>query len=208
MFFLLKFLVAFSTLATVSWVFVEARGRRRVFDKAMELPGRGVALVLGCAPLLEDGRPNRFYQARMDAAAEAYRASRCRMILVSGSYGLVTDEPGAMKASLIELGVPEAHIVEDRGGHRTFESMYRARDVYGLTSVLIISQRFHNLRAICIADRLKLQAVALNATHPRGGSVIRMMAREIVSRFRMMFELYPFVLPRDYGAERAEIELP
>ncbi|MBT6176896.1 MAG: DUF218 domain-containing protein, partial [Deltaproteobacteria bacterium] len=104
--------------------------------------------------------------------------------------------------------IPEAHIVEDRGGFRTFESMYRARDVYGLKSVLVISQRFHNLRAICIADRLGLPAVALNAMHPGGGSIVRMMAREIVSRFRMMFELYPFVLPRDYGSERAEIELP
>ena len=208
MFFILKFLVAFSTVATVSWVFVETRGRRRVFDKVMALPGRDVALVLGCAPLLADGRPNRFYEARMDTTVAAYEASRCRMILVSGSYGLVTDEPGAMKASLVERGIPEAHIVEDRGGFRTFESMYRARDVYGLKSVLIISQRFHNLRAICIADRLGLPAVALNAMHPGGGSIVRMMAREIVSRFRMMFELYPFVLPRDYGSERAEIELP
>jgi len=207
MFIAVKLGVALVTISTVSWVFVEIRGRRRVFDKVQELPGADVALVLGCTPLLADGRPNQFYNARMDAAAAAYQANRCKAFVVSGSYGLVSDEPGAMKASLIERGVKEEHIFEDRGGFRTFESIYRARDVFGLKSVLIVSQRFHNLRAICIADRLKLPAIALNARHPGGGSILRMVAREIFSRFRMILELYPFLLPRDYGSERIDVDL-
>ena len=205
MLYLLKFAVAVMTMATVSWVFVEMRGRKRVFNDPAQLPAMEVGLVLGCAPLLADGRPNQFFNTRMDAAAAAYEAGRCRNFVVSGTHGLVTDEPGAMKAALVERGVPEQNIFEDRGGFRTFESVYRARDVYGLQSVLIISQRFHNLRSICIADRLKLPVVALNALHPGGRSVVKMMVREVVSRLRMMLELYPFLLPRDYGKERVEI---
>ena len=107
MFFLLKFAVAVMTMATVSWVFVEIRGRKRVFDDVSQLPVMEVGLVLGCVPVLPDGRPNRFFEARMDAAAEAHKQGRCRVLIVSGSYGLVSDEAGAMKAALIERGVPE-----------------------------------------------------------------------------------------------------
>ena len=205
MFFLLKFAVAMMTMATVSWVFVEMRGRKRVFDNPAQCPAMEVGLVLGCTPLLADGRPNKFFDTRMDAALAAYQAGRCRLLIVSGTYGLVSDEAGAMKAALVERGVNPEHIFEDRGGFRTFESIYRARDVFGVKSVLIISQRFHNLRTICIADRLKLPAVALNAIHPGGRSIVKMMAREVVSRLRMMLELYPFLLPRDYGSERVDI---
>ena len=205
MFFVLKFAVAVMTMATVSWVFVEMRGRKRVFDNPAQLPAVDVGLVLGCAPLLTDGRPNQFFKARMDTAAAAYQAGRCRILVVSGSYGLVVDEAGAMKAALVERGVSEEHILEDRGGFRTFESIYRARDVFGLKSVLIISQRFHNLRSLCFADRLQLPAVALNAVHPGGRSIVKTMGREVVSRLRMMLELYPFLLPRDYGTEKVDI---
>ena len=103
---ILKFAVAIMTMATVSWVFVEMRGRKRVFDDPMKLPSLDVGLVLGCAPLLSDGRPNRFFNARMDTAAAAFQAGRCRVLVVSGSYGLVVDEAGAMKAALVERGVP------------------------------------------------------------------------------------------------------
>ena len=193
MFFLLKFAVAVVTMATVSWVFVEMRGRKRVFDDVSQLPVMEAGLVLGCVPVLPDGRPNLFFEARMDAAAAAYNQGRCRVLIVSGGYGLVRDEPGAMKAALIERGVAADMILEDRGGFRTFESLYRGRDVFGLKSVLVISQRFHNLRSICIADRLKLPALGLNALHPGGRSIIKMMGREIVSRLRMMLELYPLL---------------
>ncbi len=109
MFFILKFAVAVMTLATVSWVFVEMRGRKRVFDKTAQLPAMDVGLVLGCVPLLADGRPNQFFHSRLDAAVDAYEAGRCRYLIVSGTYGLVTDEAGAMKAVLVERGIPNVY---------------------------------------------------------------------------------------------------
>lgn len=207
MFFLFKLLVALWTVATFTWVYVEARGRRRVFDAPLALPAMEVGLVLGCTPANPLGTPNDFFLARVDCAAAAFHARRCKALLLSGSGGPGLNQPQAMKAALVAEGVPENRIYLDPMGFRTFESMYRARDVFEIGSVLIISQRFHNLRAICIADRLGLPAVALNARHPGGASVWKMAVREIGSRFRMMLELYPFLLPRDYKGERHPIDL-
>lgn len=110
-----------------------------------------VALVLGTAPIGPEGGPNRYLVYRLDAAAALWHAGKVKYLLVSGNRDGSYDEPTAMRDGLIARGVPASAIYRDFAGYRTRDSVLRARDVYGQTELLIVSQRFHVARAMFIA---------------------------------------------------------
>ncbi|MBL6618383.1 MAG: YdcF family protein [Reyranella sp.] len=129
------------------------------FTDPARVPHVDVALVLGTAPIGPEGGPNVYFVNRLDAAAALWKAGKVKYFIVSGS----TDEPAAMRAGLIERGVPPAVIYRDPEGFRTWDSVLRARDVYGQKRLVIVSQRFHLSRALFLARHLGIDAWGFEA---------------------------------------------
>jgi SanA protein len=150
---------------------------------AADLPALRVGLVLGCSPTMSDGRSNSFFVRRIAAAAELYRAGRVKFLLLSGDHSRPDyDEPGQMRRALILAGVPASRLVLDYAGFRTLDSVVRAKDVFGLRQVIIVSQHFHNERAVYLARAHGLEAFGFDAVGVGGPEGLRMAAREAVSR--------------------------
>ena len=131
----------------------------KIFTSTESIPSEPVALVLGAAPIFA-GRPNAFFQRRIDAAAKLYHAHKVTKVLVSGDNGTVRyDEPTAMCAALVKLGVPEKDIVLDYAGFRTLDSIVRAKEIFGVTRCIIVTDDFHLPRALYIAESKHLKAI-------------------------------------------------
>lgn len=153
-----------------------------LFDSIESIPKKRVGLLLGCAPRLADGRHNLYLTYRVRAAAELYTAGKIEYVLASGDADRDgQDEPAAMKAGLIKLGVPEERIVIDALGLRTLDSVLRAKLVFGLDDFTLISQRFHNQRGVYIARSAGLAVVGYNARDP-ASSFDKMQLREPFAR--------------------------
>lgn len=136
----------------------------RMYQNVSEIPYRRVGLVLGTTPKNAKGNPNLYYRYRMEAAAELYHAGKVSYLIVSGdNHKREYNEPECMRKSLIALGVPDSVIYSDFAGFRTFDSMVRCKEVFGQDSVTVISQRWHNQRAVYIAKHKGLDAIAYNA---------------------------------------------
>lgn len=148
------------------------------------VPHRPVILVLGAHP------KSWYLKKRLDAAALLFKASKAETILVSGgSDGIEYDEAGAMKSMLEERGVPKAAILCDHHGNRTLDSVVRAKEVFGFDSVIIVSQSFHNPRALYFADSCGMDAVAFNAQTPNYSQHWRIELREIAARCLALWQV-------------------
>lgn len=155
-----------------------------VHARTSSLPDVRVALVLGCSPWVADGRDNAFFLTRMAAAAELYHSGKASLLLLSGDNSRPSyDEPTAMKRSLLARGVPSSQLVLDYAGLRTLDSVVRAKEVFGLTRVIVVSQHFHNVRAVYLARARGLEAYGFDAAEVRGAGATWVKLREVASRF-------------------------
>ena len=172
------------TMLSLSWWRV-SRCKELVRDEVSLLPARKVGLVLGCSPRLGNGMENWFFNHRMDAAAELFRSGKVEYLLVSGDNRFrAYDEPTEMKKALVTKGVPAAKIVCDYAGITTLDSVVRAKAVFGQDAVTIVSQRFHNERAIYLARAFGIDATGYNAPDVPVTAAPRTYIREILSRQR------------------------
>ena len=128
-----------------------------------DAPTRRVAIVFG-AGLWRDGSPTPVLRDRVATAAELYFAGKVEKLLMSGDNSYVEyNEPQAMKDYALELGVPEEDIVLDYAGRRTYDTCYRARDIFGINSAILVTQDFHLPRALFLCNTLGVQAVGVSA---------------------------------------------
>lgn len=171
--------------------YILTRHRNRVFESVATTPAREVALVLGANPVTRSGRPNLHFAYRMDAAAGLYHTGKVRHLLVSGdNHRRDYDEPTAMKEALVARGVPARSITCDYAGFRTLDSVVRAKRVFGLGSFVIVSQAYHNHRALEIAQAHGLDAVALNTRDVPALHALKTQIREVLARTATMLDLY------------------
>jgi SanA protein len=162
---------------------IEARAAAFVSDSMNALPHQQVGLVLGCSERLGDGRPNQFFRHRMAAAAELYRAGKVEYLLLSGDHSRQSyDEPSDMRRALLAAGVPDSRIVLDYAGFRTLDSVLRAQQVFGLQRFTVVSQRFHDVRAVYLAREHGIDAYGFAASDVGGVDGLRVRARELFSR--------------------------
>ncbi|RBP38494.1 SanA protein [Roseimicrobium gellanilyticum] len=175
---------------TAFYFAVWGMARGKVYDNIADIPSRECGLVLGTVPKT-DGRSNQFFKARMLAAANLYKEQKVRYLIVSGDNSRNGyDEPSEMKAALIALGVPATKIYCDYAGFRTLDSVIRARKVFGQKEFTIISQKYHNERAIYIAHRNGLsECVAFNATDATGAIMWKQYARETIARVMAVLDV-------------------
>ncbi len=167
----------------------------RSFDEVARLPEVAVALVLGTAPIGPEGGPNVYFVRRLDAAAALWKAGKVRYFIVSGS----TDEPAAMRAGLVERGVPAAAIYSDPMGDRTWDSVLRARDVFGQTRLVIVSQRFHLSRALFLARHAGIDAWGFEARDVERPYSIVTELRRFPSALRAYVDVWTGAATRDGG---------
>jgi SanA protein len=147
-----------SALSFVGWT-LTLRYKERIFTAAAAIPQRPVALVFG-AGYWPDGTPSDVMKDRVAAAVELYRAGKVRKLLFSGDNRFVNyNEPGKMKEYALSLGCPLEAIVLDYAGRRTYDSCYRARNIFGQQEVVLVTQRYHLPRALYICEGLGLDAV-------------------------------------------------
>lgn len=155
-----------------------------------KLPSTRVALVLGCSRQLSDGRTNLFFERRIQAAAELFRAGQVQYLLLSGDNSRVGyDEPSDMRRALLAAGVPASRIVLDHAGFRTLDSVLRAKQVFGLRELIVVSQRFHGERAVYLARAHGMRAWAYAAADVGGPEGLRVRLREVISRLAAVLDV-------------------
>lgn len=164
--------------------------RDYLFDTSFEIPYNRVGVLLGTSPCMRDGTRNPFFANRIEAAVELYRAGKIDVILASGdNRNRNYDEPAHMHDSLREMGIPAANIVLDVAGYRTLDSVIRAGTVFGHSRFTIISQEFHNPRALYIAREAGYEAVAFNAVDVGGYTGLRQIMREHLARILAVLDV-------------------
>ncbi len=136
-----------------------------------EAPSARVALVLG-ARVYSDGRLSGMLRDRVDTAVALYKAGKVDKLLMSGDNSSEEyNEPGAMAARAISLGVPAEDVQPDYGGRRTYDSCYRARSIFQVTDAVVVTQEFHLPRALFLCENLGIQVSGVIADqqiyHPR-----------------------------------------
>jgi SanA protein len=149
-------LVAVIVLA-LGEILVTLSTRSRVYG-VEDAPSTRVAIVFG-AGLTRAGAPSPVLRDRVETAAALYHAGKVQKLLMSGDNRFVDyNEPGAMRAYALELGVPDEDIVLDFAGRRTYDTCYRARYIFGVQEAILVTQRFHMPRALFTCSNLGLDA--------------------------------------------------
>lgn len=176
------------TVITVN-VFVLWVTRGTTYDAVETVPdGYHTGLVLGTSKYAQ-GNINLYYKYRIDAAQELYESGKVQKLIVSGDNAQVNyNEPKKMEDDLIARGVPEEDIQQDNAGFRTLDSIIRAKRVFGQDKLVIVSQEFHNKRAVFIAGHEGIDAVGYNALDPYPSGIARASIREVFARVKLVWD--------------------
>ncbi len=176
-------------------VLVERAARGRTWSETGAIPARRVALVLGCSRFAGRYR-NLFFDYRVDAAARLFHAGKVEYIVVSGdNHVRGYDEPQDMKDALVQARVPAERIYCDYAGFRTLDSVVRVREIFGQRAVTVVSQKFHNERAIFIAQHRGVDAIGFNAREVDAYDSFSTKCRELFARANTLLDL--FVIRRE-----------
>lgn len=184
---------AFAVLAIVGLcnLIVIQSARGRTYSDVEKIPYNKVGLVLGTTPKLINGNDNYYYKCRMQATADLYFAGKISYIIASGDNHIKEyNEPECMLNSLVALGVPDSVIFLDYAGFRTFDSMVRVKKVFGQDSITVISQHWHNQRAIYVARKQGIEIVGFDAQDAIvRKAYIKNHAREILAKVKAVVDV-------------------
>jgi SanA protein len=170
------------------WVKKGSEGR--LYHEPASVPYHKAALLLGTSRLLGNGHINQYFANRIHAAAELYRAGKISCFIISGDNSRKEyNEPEDMKQALIAEGIPDTVIYLDFAGFRTNDSVIRCKEIFGQDSVTIISQEFHNERAIMIASAHGIHAIGFNAEAVNAYTGFRTNVRELLARVKLFVDL-------------------
>lgn len=151
-------LVTIAMLAVASICFYVSHTGKAYLVTAEDAPAVDAILILG-ARVYSNGTPSPLLQDRLDYGYALYTAGKANRIIVSGDHGTKEyDEVNAMKNYLLTKGVPQEHIFLDHAGFNTYDSLYRAKEIFGVKSLIVCTQEFHMPRALYIGRRLGLEA--------------------------------------------------
>jgi len=157
-----------------------------------QVPERPVAIVFG-AGLWWDGSPSPVLRDRVATAAQLYFTGKVKKLLMSGDNRFLDyNEPGAMRDFALKLGVPEEDIVLDFAGRRTYDTCYRAREIFGLEQAILVTQAFHLPRALYTCNQLGLRAIGVPADLRgyRRGAQLYWLGREIPATLMALLEVH------------------
>lgn len=152
-------------------------------DDLNMVPQSYASIVLGTSKKLPDGRDNLYYVYRVNAATALYYSGKIKKIIVSGDNGKTEyNEPQDMKSDLVAKGIPESDIICDYAGFRTLDSILRFKKIFGQNSGIVVSQEFHNSRAIYIGRRNGISLSGFNAKDVDSYNGFKTRLRELFSK--------------------------
>lgn len=162
---------------------------KKNFYTLQDMPSNDVGLVLGTSKAVHGGKENMFFKYRMEAAARLYKEGKVKFLILSGNHDSVFyNEPNDMKKALMSLGVPENVMTLDFAGFRTYDSIFRCKEVFNQHKFTIISQPTHNARALFLANQLGIDAVAFAAQDVPSG--YKTYLREYFARPKAILDVY------------------
>jgi SanA protein len=180
--------------------------KNQLYNNIQSTPYNRVGLLLGTSKFAKGGKQNLFYKYRINAAVALYKSGKIDFILVSGDNSDETyNEPKQMRKDLIKQGIPSIKIVLDYAGFRTLDSVIRAKEVFGVNEVTIISQQFHNERAVYLANRRNLKAIAFNAQQVSFSYSKTVFFREKFARVKLIWDILINKQPKFLG-EKIKIQ--
>lgn len=163
-------------------------------------------LLLGTSKFAANGQINLYYNNRIQTSVKLINAHRIKYLIVSGDNGRKDyNEPEMMRSSLIEAGIDSSIIYLDYAGFRTFDSIKRLKEIFGQDSVAIISQQFHNERAIYIANREGIYAIGINAPDVNKYFGFKTQLREKFARVKVFVDYWFGTKPKYLGNK---VEMP
>lgn len=186
--FWLKVLLAITLLClgTVwsNWYVINST-KDQIYSDIHVVPSKKVALVLGTSKNIGE-RENQYFNYRMQAAAELYLNGKVEHLLVSGDNHVEGyNEPEDMMRKLVQLGVPQSKITMDFAGFRTFDSMIRAKEIFGIDDFIVVSQEYHLQRALYIANAHDITAIGYKA---KDVSYAGINLREPMAKFKAVLD--------------------
>ncbi|MBN1264303.1 MAG: YdcF family protein [Anaerolineales bacterium] len=154
-----------------------------------QIPGKKVAIVFG-AGYWPSGRLSDVLRDRLDAAAELYQAGKVSKLLLSGDNRVVDyNEPAKMREYLLQQGIPDNDLVLDFAGRRTYDTCYRARDIFQVDQAILVTQRYHMPRAMETCNRLGVEATGYVSDRTTYVHIRWYRVREIPALWKALLDL-------------------
>jgi len=188
----------------VLWINLEVTrtGKRYSYDSVGAIPHNHCAVVLGTNKFIATGKVNLYYTYRIQSAVQLFKSKKVDYIIVSGDNKYRSyNEPVSMFNDLAEAGIPRDRIVLDYAGFRTLDSVVRCFMIFGQHQFTVISQPFHNHRAIYIGRKRGLEVIAFNAGDQSGTPSIKVIIREIGARVLLAYDLLTGTQPHFLGEQ-------
>lgn len=194
------FIISFLILLFGPDTLISCRTQSRLYNQVTDIPHNRVGLLLGTSKYQSQGHINLFYKYRLNAAIELFNNHKIDFILISGDNGQIEyNEPKTIRDDLVAAGIPQERIFLDYAGFRTWDSIIRAKKVFGETQMTVISQKFHNERAIFIGNRNRMKLIGFNAQDVPQGYGAKTMMREKLARIKLMLDIVFNKQPRYLG---------
>ncbi|WP_304343503.1 vancomycin high temperature exclusion protein [Chryseobacterium koreense] len=170
-----------------------------------KLGDQKVGLVLGTSEKTGRGYTNYYFKYRIDAAEKLYKSGKVKYLIVSGDNSQKNyNEPEDMMNALIARGIPKDKIYQDFAGFRTLDSVLRAEKIFGQKSFIIVSQKFHNERAVYLARKNNIQAYGFNAEDVKRMGGLKTKTREYLARVKVFVDLL-FEVDSKFGGAKVII---
>lgn len=174
---------------------MNAKGK--IYTDISKIPKNKIGLLLGTSKVLEDGESNLYFTYRLNAAVALFNSKKIEYILISSVYeSKENDNPLDFKNELLKKGIPENKIYLDYGGSRTLYSIYNFKEDFNRTSFTIISQEFHNERAIFLAEHFGLNPIGFNAQDVNNTLGVKTQIREYFARVKVFIDIIFKVRPK------------
>lgn len=191
---LVSVLVLFSISVIMVDGYISSYSAPYIYEEWSKLPENKCGLLPGTSKYKIKGGINPYFSERLDAAAMLYHAGKIKYIIASGDNSeLNYNEPRTMMAGLRDRGVPAENIFLDYAGFRTLDSIVRAKEIFGQDSITIISQRFHNERAVYIGRVYGISVTGFDADDNEDPSGILVRIREVFARFKAFLDVRIFM---------------
>jgi SanA protein len=196
----LYLLLAVLLFTTVANIAIVRFSKTYLYDSVSKVPSKRFALLLGTSKMTAKGKKNEYFFNRIDAVVSLYRNGKINYILISGDNSSSDyNEPQDMKDELIKRGLPAEIIFLDYAGFRTLDSIIRAKEIFGIDDFIIVSQKFHNQRAVYLARKNNIQAIAYNAKEVKAKMGFLTQVREFFAKDKVFVDFLFRVKPKILG---------
>jgi SanA protein len=187
-----------------SWIVSSTKNQ--IYTSIENIPVRKTALVLGASKNTARGNSNLYFKYRLEAAYNLFINNKVKYLILSGdNHTKGYDEPTDMREELIKMGVPDSCLFLDYAGFRTFDSVVRCNEVFCEDSITIVSQEFHNQRALFIANKNNINAIAFNAKEVNNNYSFKTRLREVFAKTKCVLDIYILYTKPKFLGEKIKI---